>query len=258
MQGPQRFAVATGRDKWLGHGAALLFSALIAVSFSIGHLAAPHIGAAALSAVRFALAFAVMAGILAVTRGWRLSPPRAPWRFGVLGALMGAYFVTMFLALKITSPVSTGAVFTLIPLMSAGFGYVFLGHRPGLRRARKPAGRGSGRLVGHLPRGSFRVRRIRNRAGRDDLLLWMCGARRLYAAGTPVQQRGAGTRIHRLDDRSLDAHRRALRDPGTCRHAFPAACRRLSGWRYSISRFSRRPARSSCSSLLRCACQPPR
>lgn len=131
-QGPQRFAVATGRDKWLGHGAALLFSALIAVSFSIGHLAAPHIGAAALSAVRFALAFAVMAGILAVTRGWRLSPPRAPWRFGVLGALMGAYFVTMFLALKITSPVSTGAVFTLIPLMSAGFGYVFLGHRPGL------------------------------------------------------------------------------------------------------------------------------
>lgn len=126
----RRFAVATGRDKWLGHGAALLFAALIAVSFSIGHLAAPHIGAAALSAVRFGVAFAVMGGILLATRRGQIRFPRSPWRFAVLGALMGTYFVTMFVALKITSPVSTGAMFTLIPLMSAGFGLLFLAHRP--------------------------------------------------------------------------------------------------------------------------------
>jgi drug/metabolite transporter (DMT)-like permease len=127
-----RYAAATGRDKWLGHGAALLFAGLIGVSFSIGHLAAPHIGAAALSAIRFALAFAVMAGLLAYTRKGRLAPPRAPWRYAMLGALMGLYFVTMFVALKITSPVSTGAMFTLIPLMSAGFGLLFLGQRTGI------------------------------------------------------------------------------------------------------------------------------
>lgn len=42
---------------------------------------------------------------------------------------MGVYFVTMFEALQIASPVSTGAVFTLMPLISAGFGVVFLAQR---------------------------------------------------------------------------------------------------------------------------------
>ena len=44
----------------------------------------------------------------------------------LLGALMGGYFVLMFVALQTASPVSTAAVFTLIPLMSAGFGYLIL------------------------------------------------------------------------------------------------------------------------------------
>ena len=39
---------------------------------------------------------------------------------------MAAYFVLMFEALAITDPVSTGAVFTLTPLMSAIFGYLLM------------------------------------------------------------------------------------------------------------------------------------
>ena len=39
---------------------------------------------------------------------------------------MAAYFILMFVALQIASPVSTGAVFTLVPVMSAGFGWLFL------------------------------------------------------------------------------------------------------------------------------------
>ena len=46
-------ALATGREKLLGHLAMLLFAALIAGSFSLGHKAAPHIGAAALNAISF-------------------------------------------------------------------------------------------------------------------------------------------------------------------------------------------------------------
>ncbi len=107
----------------------LLFAALIALSFSIGHLAAPHIGAGALNVLRFVIGTATMAGVALAARGGRLARPRAVWRYGVLGALSGAYFVTMFIALKVTSPVATGALFTLIPLMSAGFGKVFLGQR---------------------------------------------------------------------------------------------------------------------------------
>ena len=57
--------------------------------------------------------------------------PRAPWRYGVLGALMAVFFITMFVALQFTDPVSTGAVFTLMPLMSAFFGYFLLKQTPG-------------------------------------------------------------------------------------------------------------------------------
>jgi drug/metabolite transporter (DMT)-like permease len=124
-------APAKGWEKMLGHAAALLFSVLIAGSFSIGHLAAPHIGAAALSALRFAIAFALMFGLLLAMRRGRVAVPTGPWRYAILGGLMGTYFVTMFVALKITAPVTTGAMFTLIPLMSAGFGLLFLGQRTG-------------------------------------------------------------------------------------------------------------------------------
>lgn len=117
---------ATGKDKWLGHLAMLLFALLIAGSFSIGDQAAPHIAPAALNSVRFFLAALLMGIATFAVTGKKPGWPRAPWRFAVLGGLMAVYFVLMFVALQITGPVSTGAVFTLIPLMSAGFGWLFL------------------------------------------------------------------------------------------------------------------------------------
>ncbi|WP_299346457.1 DMT family transporter [uncultured Maritalea sp.] len=125
--------VIDGREKLRGHFAMILFAMLISASFSFGALAAPHIDAGALSASRFLLASIVM-GLIAYFTGNKLVEkgkilPKAPLRFILLGALMGVYFVTMFEALKITSPVSTGAVFTLMPLISAGFGILFLAQR---------------------------------------------------------------------------------------------------------------------------------
>ena len=118
--------LASGREKLHGHLAMVLFAALISASFSLGSMAMPFLGAAALTALRFLLATLVM-GAIAFTLYRRLPMPEtAPWRFGILGALMAGYFITMFVALKITDPVPTGAVFTLIPLMSAAFGYLFL------------------------------------------------------------------------------------------------------------------------------------
>lgn len=110
-----------------GHLAMLAFSALVAGSFSLGHDAANLISPIALTAVRFVLA-AALVGAVAALRG-DLATPRlfaAPWRFGVLGALLAAYFVLMFQGLKTAAPVATSAVFTLTPLMAAGFGWVLL------------------------------------------------------------------------------------------------------------------------------------
>lgn len=117
---------AQGRQKLLGHLAGLLFSALIAGSFSIGHLAALLVEPAALNAARFTIAVGIIFAIYLATRRALPPVPKALWRFAILGALMATYFILMFVALRITTPVATGAVFTLIPLMSAGFGWLFL------------------------------------------------------------------------------------------------------------------------------------
>ncbi len=107
-----------------GHAAMLLFAVLISISFTLGDLAAPHIDPAALTAARFALAVCVI-GVIAWPK-MRASHFTALWRFPLLGGLMAGYFITMFEALQITDPISTGAVFTLTPVMSAGFAFLLM------------------------------------------------------------------------------------------------------------------------------------
>lgn len=126
-----------------GHGAMLLFALLISVSFTLGDRAAPHIAPAALTAARFLLA-ALLLGVLAGS-SMRLAHARAPWRYLVLGGLMGFYFVLMFEALRRTDPVSTSAVFTLTPIMSAFFGYILMRQitTPGMALALALAGGGA-------------------------------------------------------------------------------------------------------------------
>jgi drug/metabolite transporter (DMT)-like permease len=109
-----------------GHAAMLAFSALVSFSFSFGHLIAAEISAGVLTAVRFAIALVVMVGLAVVLR-----QPLAPlfhraWRWMILGGLMAIYFITMFEALQITSPVATAAVFTLTPFIAASLGWLIL------------------------------------------------------------------------------------------------------------------------------------
>ncbi|MDA9008564.1 DMT family transporter [Alphaproteobacteria bacterium] len=119
-------ALAKGHQKLLGHLASLAFAALIAFSFSIGDLAVAHIDPVALTSFRLLLAVVVMTAIYLALHGKLPTVPKAPWRFAILGFCMAFYFVMMFKALEIAQPVSTGAVFTLVPLMSAGFGWLIL------------------------------------------------------------------------------------------------------------------------------------
>lgn len=112
------------RSSLAGHAAMLLFAALISVSFSLGARATPYIDPAALSAARFLIA-ALVIGAIALPK-MRRGHFQAAWRYPLLGGLLGGYFILMFEALRLTDPVSTGAVFTLTPLMSAGFGWLLM------------------------------------------------------------------------------------------------------------------------------------
>ena len=122
-------APAASRDRIGGHLAMLLFAMLIAGSFSFGGLAAQHMQAAPLMLWRYLLTTVVMAGLAYGVFRAPFVWPREPWRFAVLGGLIATYMLTMFIALEFTSPVSTGAVFTLMPLLSAGFALPLLGQR---------------------------------------------------------------------------------------------------------------------------------
>lgn len=109
-----------------GHAAMLLFSALVAGSFSLGAMAANEIAPAALNAARFWIA-ALVIGVAVVMRGGvRRAALQAPWRYALLGGLFAIYFVLMFEGLKTAAPVSAAAVFTLTPVISGVFGYILL------------------------------------------------------------------------------------------------------------------------------------
>lgn len=104
----------------------LAFSALVAGSFSLGAIVANDIDPQAITAARFAFATIVMGMVAWLQGSIRLSHFAAPWRFFVLGGLFTIYFVLMFEGLKTANPVSAAAVFTLMPLMSAVFGFLLL------------------------------------------------------------------------------------------------------------------------------------
>ena len=114
------------RPDFQGHLAMLTFSALVAGSFSLGSMSANLISPAALNAARFVIAGLVIAvAVVATTRITR-EATRAPWRYLILGGLFAIYFVLMFEGLKTARPVSAAAVFTLTPIITAGFGWLLL------------------------------------------------------------------------------------------------------------------------------------
>ena len=119
-----------------GHLAMLAFSALVAGSFSLGALAAPLISPAAMTVARFGLAGALVgAAAFASKGGVPRSAAAAPWRYLVLGGLLACYFVLMFEGLRTAAAVPTSAVFTLTPLMAAGFGWILLRQVTSVRMA---------------------------------------------------------------------------------------------------------------------------
>lgn len=120
-----------------GHLAMLAFSAAVSGSFSLGSLVANLIDPGALTAIRFLLASVLLAAMINGLpgtgrngqRGFARADFQAPWRFVILAALYGGYFVLMFEGLKTAQPVAAGAVFTLTPLMTALIAWPLLGQR---------------------------------------------------------------------------------------------------------------------------------
>ncbi|RZI92293.1 MAG: DMT family transporter [Rubrivivax sp.] len=109
----------------------LLFAAFIAGSFTTGALAVPYLAPVPLNAARFILASLLMGTFAFGFARQKLEWPKAAWRFGITGFLTAIYFVTMFIALTMTLPVATSAVYTLVPIMTAVTAFFLVGQRSG-------------------------------------------------------------------------------------------------------------------------------
>lgn len=109
-----------------GHLATLLFTMIVAGSYSLGGIVANMAPPEFITALRFTIAAIVVGGVAIATGQLKTQHFKASWRFLILGTLFAIYFVTMFEGLKTASPVSTSAVFTLAPPLTALFGYFLL------------------------------------------------------------------------------------------------------------------------------------
>lgn len=113
-------------EQWRGHFAMLLFAVFVAGSFSLGSLVANEITPKAITTARFigaALVMGIFARLQGPVNGQSMG---VMWRYPLMGGLIATYFLLMFEGLKTADPISASAVFTLVPVMSAGFGYLLL------------------------------------------------------------------------------------------------------------------------------------
>ena len=172
-----------------GHLAMLTFSALVAGSFSLGAMIAQDIAPAALNAVRFWIAAAVIGALAGARGGLRRRHFRAPWRFAILGGLFAAYFVLMFEGLKTAPPVGAAAVFTLTPVMSAGFGWLLLRQvtTPRIAAALTLGGAGALWVIFRADLSALLAFRI----GTGEILyFWGCVAHAIYTPMVRLLNRG--------------------------------------------------------------------
>lgn len=177
----------------------LLFSLVVAGSFSLGVRAANLIDPAAITVARFIIAAGVLAGIAILVPG--RSRPRAllqsPWRYLVLGGAFAGYFVLMFEGLKTAPAVAASAVFTLTPIMAAGFGRVLLGQRMTGHLAAALTLGGAGALW-VIFRGDLEAL-MRLDIGRGEAIYFVgCALHALYAAMVRKLNRGEGPLISSL------------------------------------------------------------
>ncbi len=167
----------------------LVFSALVAGSFSLGAMAARYVSPSALTVARFALAGGLVGLAAFLTVGVPRKTWEAPWRYGVLGWLLACYFVLMFWGLQTAEAVPTAAVFTLTPLMAAGFGWLLLGQITTLRMGLALAIGAAGALW-VIFRGDLAAL-VRFEVGRGEVIYFFgCIAHAIYAPMVRKLNRG--------------------------------------------------------------------
>jgi drug/metabolite transporter (DMT)-like permease len=111
------------------HGAMLLYAFLVSTSFPVGKVIADQMDPVVVTFLRFSVATSIFFVLLSLRE--KIVVPKWPdfLRYAAISLSILIFFVLMFEALKLTTPIKTGAIFTLLPLSSGLIGFLLLGIR---------------------------------------------------------------------------------------------------------------------------------
>ena len=119
------------KSTWRAHALMLLATVLVATSFPVGAAITHGLDSVVLTFLRFALAALLFGPIVA----WRYDLPLPGWRnlvrYAVISAFLVSFFWGMFAALRHTSALNTGTIFTFTPAIAAAVSYFLLRDRLG-------------------------------------------------------------------------------------------------------------------------------
>ena len=122
------------KTRW-AHGTMVASTLLVATSFPVVASIAGTMDSVVLAVLRFALAALLFLPLVVMRHRREVLPTRRSLvRYAVLSAPLVGFFFAMFEALRTTSAVNTGAMFTFAPSFAALFALVLLGDRIGGRR----------------------------------------------------------------------------------------------------------------------------
>ena len=171
-----------------GHGAMLLFSLCVSVSYILGAMVANDIEPGAITVARFLIGAIIMGALLFISKNLKREDFKKPWRFLILGLSIIIYFVLMFEALKTASPLSLAVVFTLTPFIALFFEY-FLKKKVTLK-AFLAISLGAMGAIWIIFEGNLQ-NLITFRIGYGELLFfWGCVGHALYAILIPILNKG--------------------------------------------------------------------
>ena len=116
------------------HGAVFVAMFLISFSYPVGEAIANEFDTGVLLFIRFGLATAIFAPLVAWRHGLAWPGWRALAGYAAISASLVVFFWCMFFALRTTSALNTGAISTLIPGLTAIAGAILVGERLGWHR----------------------------------------------------------------------------------------------------------------------------
>lgn len=114
---------------------ALFATLIVSTSFPVGAAITQGMDSVLLTFLRFCISIAILGPLLAWKVGIERPSLKDFARYAIVSAFLVAFFVSMFEALRFTTPLNTATIFTIMPIFGALMTFIMLKEMPSTRTA---------------------------------------------------------------------------------------------------------------------------